>query len=608
MVHRQWPLQFGAGGLAVAALVLMACARAQPTPMPSPTPHPPPTVAPMAATPIPSPTATPVPTATPIQVSTPTPTVFLGGGVATPVGVVTPSAAMLPEGEPPPNRRGGVLRGTWSGTLRHFDMHQVGELGTWNAVNLIYNPLFEWSALDRKQETITPELAEAWEVSPDGTRFTFKLRPGVKFHDGTSLTVEDVVFSLNRIYGRDLPQGTVSARAEWFEMVDKVEALGSDQVVITLKFPSASFMTLMAEGWHVIVPKHIVEKHGDLKTVAVGTGPFVFKSFVPNQSFVATKNPDYWRKGQPYLDRVELYNITDQTTVLGALLTKRLDMLNPAGQNLEPSTAQELRRRNVQGLVVEENPRLGVYSILIQTQRKPLDDIRVRQAINEALNRDEYAKFARAIQFIPGGAVFPGSVWDLPKTEWEKLPGWGPDYEARLARAKQLLTDAGFPGGGLTLEMTGSAGPACDDAQEAMRTMMARIGITVKPACSPITDARVREQEGRFDLHYQGYGISSIDPAGVIGTHMVTGAGRNFSRMSDPRIDELYRRQMATLDLQERVKIVRELVKEVTRFSGMNIIGWYVEFFAKWAYVKNHIVTPSRYTAASKLEWVWLDK
>ncbi|GBD10516.1 Heme-binding protein A [bacterium HR23] len=598
--------RFAVGGLALAGLVLLACARAQPTPALSPTPLPSPQATPLPAV---TPSPTPLAVATPTSLPTPTPTVFLGGGALTPVAVVTPSTAALPDGEPPPNRRGGVLRGTWSGTLRHFDMHQVGELGTWNAVNLIYNPLFEWSALDRKQETIAPELAEAWEVSPDGTRYTFKLRQGVQFHDGTPVTVDDVVFSLNRVYGRNLPPGTVSARAEWFaDMVDKVEALGPDRVVVTLRFPSANFMTLMAEGWHVIVPKHVVEKQGDLKTVAVGTGPFVFKSFVPNQSFEVTRNPNYWRQGLPYLDGVVLYNITDQTTVLGALLTKRLDMANPAGQNIEPRTAEELRRRNVPGMVVEENPRLGVYSILIQTTKKPLDDIRVRQAINEALNREEYQKFAKAIKFKIGGAVFPGSVWDLPQAEWEQLPGYGPNYEARLARAKQLLADAGLPGGGLTLEMTGSAGPACDDAQEAMRTMLARIGITVKPACTPTTDARVREEEGRFDLHYQGYGISSIDPAGVIGTHMVCGGGRNFSRMCSPRIDELYRQQISVLDLQERAKVVRELVKEVTRFSGMNIIGWYVEFFAKWGYVKNHIVTPSRYTAAAKLEWVWLDK
>ncbi len=501
-------------------------------------------------------------------------------------------------------KRGGILRGTWSGTLAHLDLHQVGTLGTWNAGNLMYNGLIEWDAFDKTQQRIVPGLAKSWEASPDGSRFTFRLQDGVKFHDGASLTGDDVVFTLKRI--ADPPRGTSSARKDQFQMVDKIESPDPQTVVVTTKFPSANLVNLLADGWHVIVPKHVVERDANaLKQGGIGTGPYTFKELVPNQKFVAARNPAYFRQGHPYLEGIELYRFGEETTAIAALVTNQLDMVNPAGQGISGQGARDVKARNA-AMVVESNPRLAIDIWRYNVTRPPLDDLRVRQAMNLAINREEYVKFLQDSEGPVGTVVFPGSVWDLPKAEQEKLIGYEPNYDQRLQRAKQLLAEAGLAGG-FTVTLMATTTNFEDNAQ-ALEAMLGRINIKIKRDPLQQEEARQREAESLFDVYAGGYGIATIDPVGVVGDHFVCGSGRNTSKFCDPELDRLYQEQLKVLDQKERAKVVHEMIKRAINGASMNIINWNNEYHARWPYVRDFVVTPSRYTLASKLEYVWLDK
>ena len=514
------------------------------------------------------------------------------------------TGADFPSGptDPAKVKRGGVLRATWTATFAHMDMHQTGNLGTWNGVNLLYNGLLEWDAFDITQQKMVPGLADSWQSSPDGARFTFKMRPGVKFHDGTPVTAADAAFSLNRIIFP--PKEVASARKEQFVMVDRVEASG-DTVTVTTKFPSSNLLGLLADAWQVIVPKHVVDQNGDLKQVAVGSGPYKFKEFVPSQRFIAVRNPDYFKPGLPYLDGVELYFFAEETTRIAALITNKLDMVNPAGQGLTSEGSKAVKSRNTP-IIVGSTPRLAFDAWRFNVTRAPLDNVKVRQALNLALDRSEYVKFLSDFEGVYGTAVFPGSFWDLPKAEQDKLVGYEASYEDKLKRARQMLTEAGISN--LELTLMGPAGAAFDDNAQAIEGLLGKAGVKIKRDPSQQEEARNKETKGQFDIYYGGYGIPTIDPGGVYSDHYYCTSPRNTSKWCDKEADALYEQQLKLLDPQERRKVVWEMNKRATNGASMGIVAWRNEDWARWPYVKDWVVTPSRYTLASKLEYVWLDK
>jgi peptide/nickel transport system substrate-binding protein len=543
--------------------------------------------------------------------------VLVGAGCASSQGANQPPADATAEREarlatgkdfpsepadPAKVKKGGVLRGTWTGTFAHMDMHQTGNLGTWNGANLMYNGLLEWDAFDTTQQKMQPGIAASWEASTDGTRFTFKLRPNLRFHDGVVVKAEDAAFSLNRIIFP--PREVASARKEQFGMVDKVEA-GGDTVTVTTKFPSSNLLGLLADTWQVVVPKHVVEQSGDLKQVAVGTGPYKFKEFVPSQRFVATRNPDYFKPGLPYLDGVELYFFAEETTRIAALLTSQLDMVNPAGQGLTAQGAKDVKARGT-SIIVGSTPRLAFDAWRFNVTRAPLDNVKVRQALNLALDRTEYVKFLSDFEGVFGTAVFPGSYWDLPSGDQEKLVGYGGNYEDKLKQSKQLLGEAGISN--LELTLMGPTGVAFDDSAQAIESLLGKVGVKIKRDPSQQEEARNKESKGQFDIYSGGYGIPTIDPGGVYGEHYHCASPRNTSRWCDKEADALYEQQLKLLNNEERRKVVWEMNRRATNAASMGILAWRNEAWARWPYVKDWVVTPSRYTLASKLEYVWLDK
>ena len=197
-----------------------------------------------------APAATPTPTAT----STPTPPALTPGTPA----VASPTPTATPAPTEPAVKRGGTLRTSWDATLEHFDLHQTGSLSSFAVATLGYNGLIANPADDPTANSIIGDLAESWEFSEDGKRVTFKLRRGVKFHDGTEMTSADAKFSLDRIFSP--PEGTISARVALFDMVESVETPDEYTVVVNNKYPSAVFIPFLVEGWNIIVPRHVVER------------------------------------------------------------------------------------------------------------------------------------------------------------------------------------------------------------------------------------------------------------------------------------------------------------------------------------------------------------
>lgn len=307
-----------------------------------------------------------------------------------------------------------------------LDPHIVTSFSSHRRVDLLYNKLVRHD----ENLKIVPDLAESWDI-PDNTTYIFNLRKGVKFHDGSEMTAQDVEFSLNRI----LDPKTAAPGRSYISTIKSIEVLGPYKVKVTLSAPLASFLEGLTSNNCAIVSKAAVEKNGNLQKVEDGTGPFMLKEWVPDNSMTLVKNPNYFEKDLPYLDKVIFRVIPEQASLLAGIKAGTLDM----AQINDASTI--LLAKKDSSVVVMQKPGINVRTFGFNCTRKPFDDVRVRDALSLAIDRNEIVAVAEFGMAQPTGPIPAGATqWALPLS---KLPYYTPDY----AKAKALLAQAGYPNG-----------------------------------------------------------------------------------------------------------------------------------------------------------------
>ncbi|WP_435661142.1 ABC transporter substrate-binding protein [Leisingera caerulea] len=292
--------------------------------------------------------------------------------------------------------------------------------------SVVYSNIFEGLTRFMGDGSVVPGLAESWEISGDGTVYTFRLREGVTFHDGSAMDAEDVKFSLDRARAED----STNAQKALFEGITAVEAVDPQTVRITLEAPNGSLLFNLAWGDAVIVAPESVE---DIKTNPVGTGAFTFQEWVQGDRITLARNPDYWGE-QPALASATFKFISDPTAAFAAMMAEDIDAFDnfPAPENL-PQFEADPRFQVLVGSTEGET--------ILSTNNKqpPFDDIRVRQALAHAIDR----------QAIIDGAMFGygtpiGTHFAPHHPAYKDLTGMSA-YDPEQAKA--LLAEAGFTEG-----------------------------------------------------------------------------------------------------------------------------------------------------------------
>jgi peptide/nickel transport system substrate-binding protein len=315
-----------------------------------------------------------------------------------------------------------VLEAAVDGSPAGLDPHIITAFNSFQIVNgTIYEGL---TAVD-KDLRIVPALAQSWTVSPDGKTYTFKLVAGARFHDGTPMTAEDVVASLNRVASKDIASPLASRLAA----MDKASAKDPATVEVTLKEPSAPFLSSLATI--AIVPKAFEANKDGLQRQPVGTGPFKFKEWQPNGFIELSKHADYWNKAQPKLDGVKFNIIPESSTRQVGLSSGQYAML----PNIDAATALQLRGRpNVR---IGETLELAYTLVGMNTSKPPFDNAKVREALNYALNRQEIVQAALFGAGQPGGPLSPALK------DWAADAKSFPCYAPSAEKAQALLKEAG---------------------------------------------------------------------------------------------------------------------------------------------------------------------
>ncbi len=502
-------------------------------------------------------------------------------------------------------RHGGELVFVVPSEMPSSDGHQEATFGVVHPVAPHYNTLLRIDPTDRTGTRVVPGLAESWTISPDGIIYTLRLRPGVRFHDGAVMTSRDVKASYDRIVAP--PPGITSYRKGSYNAVEAVEAPDPNTIRFRLKWPQASFLTVLASPYSWIYKAEILarDQHWYEKNV-MGTGPFKFAEHVKGSHWVGKRNPDYWDKGKPYLDGYRAIFMSSSAAQVAAIRGERAHV---QFRGFSPPERDTLVQALGPKITVQESPWDCVLLVAMNHERKPFDDKRVRRALTFALDRYEASKNLARITIVRdvAGIQVPGTPYATPPAELEKLAGYGRDINASRAEAKRLLREAGVADGfTFTFKNRGVPHPY-EPLGIWLIDQWRQIGLNVRQEVIEASAYHPLLRRGDFEVAMDFQCSFVVEPDVDIEKFQSLGVSdRNFGRYKDPVLDDLFKKQARATDPEERKRHLRafekRLLDEETHYIYTLQFHRIVPHSAK---LRGWTITPAHFLN-QQLDAVWL--
>jgi peptide/nickel transport system substrate-binding protein len=505
-------------------------------------------------------------------------------------------------------KRGGVLTYVVPDEPPSWDGHRETTFALIHPIAPFYstlirvNPDNPSSPTDFKCDLCT----EMPKAADGGKTYTFKLKQGVKFTDGTPLTAQDVVATFNKIISP--PEGTTSARKAFFLMVDSVTAPDDNTVVFKLKYPSGAFIPALANPYNFIYSKaKLAQDIRWYEKNILGSGPFKFVAREAGAFIKGERNPDFYVKGQPYLDGFEAIFSNKQAVRVQAI---RGDRAAIEFRGFPPKSAEDLVKALGKDITVQESDWNCVLLFTPNHTKKPFDDARVRRALSLAVDRWGGSKYLSQIAIVKavGGVVFPGHPLAATKEELQKLPGFWPDLAKSREEAKRLLKEAGVSDLKFTL-----SNRAVDQPYTIVGTWLIdqwrQVGVTVEQKMEPTGPFYAKLRSKDFDVTLDFNCQSVINPLLDIGKFLSFDVGNeSYGGYTDRDLDKMFEAMNRTADEAEQRKIMRAFEKRVLDDQAHSFITlWWNRIIPHRSYVKGWKISPSHYLNQD-LANVWLDK
>ena len=478
------------------------------------------------------------------------------GGGTTPAPTEAPAADMTPQ-------KGGEIIVVYKDDLATLDPAIGYDWTNWPVIKMVFDGLLDYDS----GTTIEPRLAESLpEVSADGLTYTFKLRKGVKFQNGREFTADDVVYTITRVLDpKTASPGSwvflgIKGAQEFIDgtatSVEGIKAIDPYTVEFTLTSPDVTFLNKMAINFAFIVPKEEVEKSGvNFGHEPVGTGPFKLTEWVTGQRLVFERNPDYFFEGRPFLDKITIEVGVEPDVALLRLEKGEIQLMGdpPPGADWTRITGDPAWKDRIE---VEQT--VNTTYIAINVNEPPFDNVKVRQALNHAIDKQ------RIVQLLNGRATVANQI--LPPL----MPGFDEGYqgyEFDPEKAKQLLSEAGFPDGFETSIECISVDPQpklCESFQQDLANVGIKLTINALAAPNVIDDAG----NGKTPLVWSG-GLAWTqdypDPddfyAPILGCGSNVPGGWNWSRYCNETVDAKAAELLAVTDRDARMNGYKELFK-----------------------------------------------
>ena len=510
---------------------------------------------------------------------------------------------------PEPNpKHGGVLRMGIPLRPPHFDVHQSGTIFNLGSQGCMFDNLIRRDPRNGGK-TIIPDLAHSWEIAKDGKTYTFHLRQGVHFHDGAELTSEDVKATFDRIIKP--PQGISIPRSILFKSVSEIAA--PDKYTVQFKLaeprPVNFIMSAIASGWNVIVRKKTLEDNNyNLRKVEIypGTGPFKSVRRVENESWTMEKNKDYWNKGLPYLEGIEMYHVLPFSPEMGsAILSNRVDYVRIT----DPVTARKAKA--TAGITAVDHYQSVIQATWMNNKRQTLSDPRVRRAMHLVLDKPALVDVVKDVApMMVGGFIYPFSEFATPKEELSKRLGYQADQTASIKEARALMAAAGHADGIKWLDYMVREIATFKLWSQAIQAML-KEALNIECNLRTVVESVWFDDaaSGNFDLAIGAIVSTLLDPSDYFNAWYGKGGPQNYSFWDNKEFQALTAQIDVELDSEKRQDLIRKAEAIMEQDPPLLPISWEKINEVWYNYVKG--ITAADYFGVYDVvrqDTVWLDK
>src|SRR5213082_2797130 len=504
-------------------------------------------------------------------------------------------------------KKGGTLRMYHRDSPASMSIHEEGTYSVIAPMMPVFNNLvlFDQHVPQNSLASIVPELAAGWEWSEDGTAVTFKLRHDVKWHDGKPFTAADVKCTWDLLLDRAKDKFRINYRGSWYFNLAEVTTNGDNEAVFHLKRPQPSFLMLLASGVSPVYPCHVTP--AQMRQHPIGTGPFKFVEYKPNEYIKVAKNPDYWKPGLPYLDGIEYTIAKNRSTAILAFVAGKYE-LTFAGTLTIPLTHDLQKQRP--DAICELPPGSVSTNLIVNRDKPPFDNADLRRAMSLALDRQAF------IDIITDGKGFraaamqppPGGQWGMPPEMLQKLPGYGPDVEANRNEARAIMKKLGYgPDKRLAIKVTTRDVPPYRDPAVILIDQLKQVWIDgeLEPIDTTQWYPRVQRKDYMVGLNLTGTLVD--DPDAVLYENYACGGIGNYNGYCNPELDKLIEQQSVEANQDKRHQLVWEIERQLVEDEAKPLISFTRGGICRDPKVKNLTTMVNSIYNGWRMEDIWLD-
>jgi len=507
-------------------------------------------------------------------------------------------------------KKGGTLRLYHNDNPPSTSLHEEATIASVTPFAAIFNNLvvFDPAKVHESIDTVIPDLAESWSWDSTNTKLTFKLRQGVKWHDGQPFTAKDVQCTWRMLIGKggEAKDFHRNPRKVWYTKLQDVSINGDYEATFELSEPQPSLPVLLASAFSPVYPCHVPQQV--MRTKPVGTGPFKFVEFKRGEQVRLVRNPDYWKKDRPYLDEITFRMIDSRATRMLAFATGDYDITFPS--DVSVPLMKDMKARAPHAIC--EMTATGVQiNLMVNRVNPPFDNPDIRKAMSLALDRKPFNTILMEGLARMGGAMLakPEGEWGMPPEMVTSLTGYGPETEKNIAEAQAIMQKLGYSDAKpLQIKIQTRNLPTYRDPAVILTDQLKKIYITSELDIldTPRWYARLAKKDYTIGLNLTG--VSVDDPDGNIVENYSCKSERNYTQYCNAEVDRLLAAQSRELDKEKRKKMVWDIERLLVEDAARPIILHSSAGNCWQPYVKNFRPHANSQYNNLRFEDVWLDK
>jgi peptide/nickel transport system substrate-binding protein len=508
-------------------------------------------------------------------------------------------------------KSGGTLRISHRDNPPSASIHEESTISVNQPFMAVFNNLVVFDPKEKvnSPDHIVPELAESWSYNADQTQLTFKLRQGVKWHDGKPFTSADVKCTWDALAGHAPEDKAIirkNPRKLWYSNLKEVKTNGDAEVTFVLGRPQPSFLAMLAGGYSPVYACHVPDRV--MRSKPIGTGPFKVVDFKRNESIKLVKNPDYWKKGKPYLDAIEWKIVPNRSTRLLGFQSGEFDMTFDSDVTFP--LLKDVKA-NKPDAVCESRPTNVSSNLLVNRDKEPFNNPDIRKAMVLALDNKAFHDILSQGNDLEGAAMLPPpqGFWGMPKEQLPSLLGHSPDREKNLAEARALMKKAGYgPDKLLKIKVATRNIAIYRDPAVILIDQLKQIYIEgeLEPIDTTVWYTKLQRGDYQVGMNLTGVGID--DPDVNFYENFYSTSDRNYSRYKNPEVDKLIDAQSAETDREKRKKLVWQIEKILADDVARPIIGYNVGNTCWDPKLKGIVLQVNSIYNGWRFEDAWLDK